>query len=100
MEIIWNFFEMGHGKGEHDGAGACIKRALRRHQLNHESERFRDAKDVVEWCKSHMSVDSSSSETEQSQSRRVRRFFYFLRRNMPMYFLTFRCKIDFTRYKK
>jgi hypothetical protein len=21
----WNFFETGHGKGEHDGAGACIK---------------------------------------------------------------------------
>ena len=75
VEIIWSFFETGHGKGEHDGAGACIKRALRRHQLRHESERFRDAKDVVEWCTSHMSVDSSSSETEQSQSRRVRRFF-------------------------
>ena len=21
----WNFFEIGHGKGEHDGAGACVK---------------------------------------------------------------------------
>ena len=21
----WNFFETGHGKGEHDGAGACVK---------------------------------------------------------------------------
>ena len=31
----WNFFETGHGKGEHDGAGACVKCALRRHQLNH-----------------------------------------------------------------
>ena len=25
------FFESGHGKGEHDGAGACIKRALRKY---------------------------------------------------------------------
>ena len=29
MEIriknCWNLFETGHGKGEHDGAGACIK---------------------------------------------------------------------------
>ena len=25
---IWNFFESDHGKGEHDGAGACVKRAL------------------------------------------------------------------------
>ena len=22
---VWNYFETGHGKGEHDGAGACIK---------------------------------------------------------------------------
>ena len=29
----WSFFESGHGKGEHDGAGACIKRALRRYQM-------------------------------------------------------------------
>ena len=21
----WNFFETGHGKGEHDGARACVK---------------------------------------------------------------------------
>ena len=27
---IWNYFENGHGKGEHDDAGACIKNALRR----------------------------------------------------------------------
>ena len=24
----WNFFEIGHGKGEHDGARACVKLAL------------------------------------------------------------------------
>jgi hypothetical protein len=27
---IWNYFEFGHGKGEHDGVGACIKRVLHR----------------------------------------------------------------------
>ena len=25
VRFLWNFFESGHGKGEHDGAGACIK---------------------------------------------------------------------------
>jgi len=25
---IWNLFEVGHGKGEHDGVGECVKRAL------------------------------------------------------------------------
>jgi hypothetical protein len=31
---IWNYFESKHGKGEHDGAGACIKRALRRQEMD------------------------------------------------------------------
>ena len=25
IKYRWNFFETGHGKGEHDGAGACAK---------------------------------------------------------------------------
>ena len=25
---MWNYFETGHGKGEHDGARACVKTAL------------------------------------------------------------------------
>ena len=28
IKHIWSFFESGHGKGEHDGARACIKHAL------------------------------------------------------------------------
>jgi hypothetical protein len=27
---IWNYFEHGHGKGEHYGVGTCIKRSLHR----------------------------------------------------------------------
>ena len=33
LEMRWNFFGFGHGKGEHDGAGAVIKRALTHEQL-------------------------------------------------------------------
>ena len=25
MKHSWNFFEIGHGKGEHNGAEACVK---------------------------------------------------------------------------
>jgi len=28
IKHCWNYFETGHGKGEHDGVGACIKQAL------------------------------------------------------------------------
>ena len=33
VRYLWNFFESGHGKGEHDGVGACIKHALLQHEL-------------------------------------------------------------------
>ena len=53
IKHIWNFFESGHGKCEHDGARACIKRALRKYQMNYQGVRINDAHDVVEWCKAH-----------------------------------------------
>ena len=31
----WSFFETRHEKGEHDDAGACVKRALQRYQMSH-----------------------------------------------------------------
>ena len=30
---IWNYLETDHGKGEHDGAGACIKTSLQREEI-------------------------------------------------------------------
>ena len=30
---MWNYFETGHGKEEHDGTGACVKTTLRREEL-------------------------------------------------------------------
>jgi hypothetical protein len=37
---------MGHGKGEHDGVGACIKQALMRYPMNHSASRLVDSNDV------------------------------------------------------
>ena len=64
----WNFFETGHGKGEHDGARACVKRALRRWKMNHYSRRFHSFTEVVQWYKSHLSHDCSQ------QSKNVHRY--------------------------
>ena len=35
IQYMWNFTEAGHGKEEHDGAGACIKRALTHEELKY-----------------------------------------------------------------
>ena len=55
IQHTWNLFERGHGKGEHDGVGACVKCALRRHQLNHSASRLVNYLDVVNWFKDNLS---------------------------------------------
>ena len=48
---IWNYFETRHGKWEHDGAGACMKTALRRKGMKFTTiSLIRDAKTIVAWC--------------------------------------------------
>ena len=50
-----NFIEAGHGKGEHNGAGACIKRVLAHEELKHKDGAIlKDAKSIVQWCNTIM----------------------------------------------
>ena len=55
--MLWNFFGTGHGKGEHDGAGAVIKRALTAEQLDANGAKLQNAHDVVEWLTWKMADD-------------------------------------------
>lgn len=50
MPHIWSFFEFNHGKGEHDGAEACVKRALVKEKLKISATQLLDAPSIVEWC--------------------------------------------------
>ena len=52
---IWSFFESGHGKGEHDGAGACVKRDLVKEQLKILGVELLDTCSIVDWCSSTLS---------------------------------------------
>ena len=68
---IWSFFEAGHGKGEHDGAGACVKRSLVKERLKISGEKFSDARSIVDWCSSALSQGGTLDST-------VRRFFWLV----------------------
>ena len=68
---IWSFFEAGHGKGEHNGVGACVKRALVKEQLKISREKFSDARSIVDWCSSALSQGGTLDST-------VRRFFWLV----------------------
>ena len=48
IQYIQNFIEVGYGKGEHDGVGACIKRALAHEELKYKDGAIlTDAKSIV-----------------------------------------------------
>ena len=53
------FFESGQGNGEHDGAGACIKCALRKYQMDYKGYHINNSHDVVEWYKTHLTVPAN-----------------------------------------
>ena len=56
----WNFFGSGHGKGEHDGAGAVIKWALTHEKLNTDSVHMNCAAHVVEFLRRNMSTSATN----------------------------------------
>ena len=54
---MWNFTEAGHGKGENDGVGTCIKRALACEELKYKDGTILiDAKPIVQWCNATMGL--------------------------------------------
>jgi len=73
---MWNYFETGHGKGEHDGAGACVKTALRREELKLSTiSTIRNVQSIVRWCTSVMG-EESAMRAESTRKRHVDIFFW------------------------
>ena len=69
---MWNFIEASHGKGEHDGVGACIKRALACEELKYKDEAImKDAKSIIQWCNATMGLDKEGESM-------VHRFFWLI----------------------
>ena len=79
MPHIWNYFETGHRKGEHDGEGACIKTALHRQEMKFTTiSLIRDENTIVAWCSSVMGQGATRQEDQSSQKSHVHRCFWEL----------------------
>lgn len=73
MQYFWNFSEAEHGKGEHDGVGACVKRALAREELKYEGgANSTNATTIVQWCNSTMGPSNQANST-------ISRYFWLIR---------------------
>ena len=69
---MWNLIEVGHGKGEHNGAGACIKRALAHEEVKYKDGAIlADTKSIIQWCNTTMGLGKKGEST-------VRRFFWLI----------------------
>ncbi len=70
---MWNFIEACHGKGEHDGVGTCIKRALAHEELKYKDGAILiDAKSIVQWCNATMFPTKEGEST-------IHRFFWLIK---------------------
>ena len=57
---MWNYFETGHGKGEHDGDREYVKTSLRREELKLSIvSTIQNAQSIVRWCTSVMGEEST-----------------------------------------
>ena len=61
----WNFSGFGHGKGEHDGVGVVIKRALTHEQLKVDGVEMNCAAHVVEFLRANMSTNATGVYSSQ-----------------------------------
>jgi hypothetical protein len=41
----WNYWGIGHGKGPHDGVGACLKQAMKKEQFKFRGENLQNVHD-------------------------------------------------------
>lgn len=60
-KMLWNFFETAHGKGEWDGAGAVVKRALTAEQIMNPARPLQNAAQVVSFLDEKYSRRVASS---------------------------------------
>lgn len=60
---IWNYFETGHVKGEHDAIGTCIQTMFCRKEMKFIIVSInQDSKSIFEWCYSIMGEGISRQE--------------------------------------
>ena len=76
-----HFFCSGHGKGEHDGAGAIVKNAASIYNNTEEGKKqpITTAQQLVTWCSANLSHPKESSyASKHKRTALSRRYFYHI----------------------
>ena len=79
LPISWNHWQTAHGKGEHDGVGALIKRAMRAVAATEMDVTINSADDLYSWCVAFKSAPAAqTSEAHAAQVELATRRFVFV----------------------
>ena len=85
IKMTLSFFGFGHGKGEHDGAGAVLKRCLTYEKLKSDGVVLRKAIDVVQFLKRKLSAGAASSYVQSTkEGPEVHQKFWLFLRNFAV----------------
>jgi hypothetical protein len=79
-KMRWNYFETAHGKGEWDGAGAVVKRALSAEQIQNPLRPLANAAQVVDFLQEKYTerVQSSYKRTKMNTAPPLSRVFWHI----------------------
>jgi hypothetical protein len=69
-QMSWNYFGLGHGKGEVDGAGALLKREIRMEQLEADGRKLQNAAEIVLFLKDQSTrIQAGPARARQNTSK-------------------------------
>ena len=68
--MLWNYFASGHGKGEVDGAGALLKREVRKEQLKPHGRSIQNAEQMVSFLREESSRHHSGPPSARKQTNK------------------------------
>lgn len=75
--MLWSYFGAGHGKGEHDGMGAAVKKWLRHYQLQWCGVDLNNALDVVSLLQANFRLGAHSTfQKKQRHQETILRVFH------------------------
>jgi hypothetical protein len=56
VEMIWNYFANGHGKGEIDGASVLLKHEIHKEQFRPQAQNLANIHDIVTFCQQGIGI--------------------------------------------
>jgi hypothetical protein len=89
-QIIWNYFAIGHGKGEVDGVATLLKKEVRKEQIKPNVKQLQSAFDAVIFLREESTKQHA---THPSARRTIHKYFWEVKKGDVDRSHLFECQI-------